>query len=149
MQEKKKFITLHYVSILFLILTLFFIVLFLFHRATADFILFLVSLTVYLLFTHICSKALQCEDGYSIVQAIRYYRACEYAGYRGSNKKKDVDILNKTAKNRDILENAESKDLKHCFEIGREAAKAVTNPFVLMIWSLRDRIAKRGGKKHV
>ena len=67
----------------------------------------------------------------------------------GDQTKKDVDILNKTAKNRDILENAESKDLKHCFEIGREPAKAVTNPFVLMIWSLRDRIAKRGGKKHV
>ena len=149
MQEKKKYITLYYVSALSLILALLCFFRYLVHRWYVELIFFIAFLLTYFILFRVCSKALQCEDGYSLMQAIYFYQICEQAGYRGSSQKKDIAVLTSTAERCDFLENAEPEYLKRCFETGREADKAVTDPAVRLLWSLRGKITNRGGKKHV
>lgn len=149
MQEKKKYITLHYVSYFCLALTLLCFFRYCVHRWYVEILFFVAFLLVYIILNRVCSRALQCEDGYSLIQAVDYYRACERENYRGSNKAKDVAILVCIAGRRDYLENADPEALKKCWMIGKQADKLVTNPAIRSLWTLRDRIAKRGGKKHV
>ena len=149
MQEKKKYITLHYLSYLCLVFVLLCFFRYCVHRWYVELIFFIAFLVGYFILYRVCGKALQCEDGYSLIQAVDYYRACERANYRGSNKAKDVGILKQTAEHRDFLEEVEPEALKRCYVTGKQADKMVTNPLVRGLWNLRDKTAKRGGKKHV
>ena len=149
MQEKKKFITLHYVSGFSFLLALLFFVLFLKNKGVILYlVLFLVFLLCYFVLSHVCNRALQCEEGYSLIQAIDYYRACERAGYKGSTQKKDVAVMTSVAQTRDYLEHMEPADLKQCYITGKRAQKEVNNPLIRLLWRLRG-IGKQGGKDNV
>ena len=149
MQEKKKFITLHYVSGFSFLLALLFFVLFLLNKKVFLYlVLFLVFLLCYLVLSRVCSRALQCEEGYSLLQAIDFYQACERAGYKGSTQKKDVAVMTSVAQTRDYLEHMESAALKQCYITGKEAENMVKNPLVRLLWRLRG-IGKKGGTGNV
>ena len=149
MQDKKKYITLHYVSGCSFLLAILFFVLFLINKKEILYIvLFLVFLLCYLVLSRICNRALQCEEGYSLMQAIDFYQACERAGYKGSTQKKDVAVMVSVAQTRDYLEHMEQADLKQCYTTGKEAENAVKNPLVRLLWRLRG-IGKKGGTGNV
>ena len=149
MMEKKKYITLHYASYLCLFLALLCFFRYLLHRWYVELVCFLVFLITYLVLFRICNRFLQCEGGYSLIQAIYYYQTCKQAGYRGSKKQKDLDVLIGVAERFDFLDHLESDRLKSCYDIGRQAEKSVTNPVVRFLWLLRGKIAEIGGRGNV
>ena len=149
MQDKKKYITLHYVSGCSFLLAILFFVLFLKNKGVILYlVLFLVLLLCYLVLSRICNRALQCEEGYSLMQAIDFYQACERAGYKGSTQKKDVAVMTSVAQTRDYLEHMEPTDLKQCYITGKKAQKEVNNPLIRLLWRLRG-IGKKGGTGNV
>ena len=149
MQDKKKYITLHYVSGCSFLLAILFFVLFLKNKKEILYIvLFLVFLLCYLVLSRICNLVLQCEEGYSLMQAIEFYQACERAGYKGSTQKKDVSVMTSAAERLDYLEGLEPAALKQCYTTGKEADNAVNNPLVRLLWRLRG-IGKKGGTGNV
>lgn len=150
MQDKKKFITLHYVSGFSFLLALLFFVLFLKNKGVILYlVLFVVFLLCYFVLSRVCSRALQCEEGYSLIQAIDFYQACRSAGYKGKKRQEDVALLLRVAERCDYLENTEPGALKNCFLTGKQAKEMVTNPVIRALWAVRDRILKLGGKKNV
>ena len=149
MKDKKKYITLYYISYLSLALAFLCFFRYLFHRRYPELICFIAFLLGYFVLFRICSKAVQCEEGYSLVQAVAYYRACALAGYKETNKQKDVAVLSRVAERCDYLEDKEHYALKTCYFTGKQADKAVTNPLVRFLWLLRDKMLKRGGKNNV
>ncbi len=148
MQEKKKYISLYYFAHCCFIAALIFFVLFLLdHSNFVKLSFLLLFLILYLVLSYLCNKALQCEGGYSLIQAIGFYQACKRAGYRGSMKKKDVETLTRVAQRLDYLDNTELEYLRQCYIMGRQAEQAVTNPVIRRLWSLRSKIGSRKKEK--
>ena len=86
----------------------------------------------------ICNKALQCEGGYSLTQAIGFYIDCASAGYRGTNAARDVDILQKVAAKRDVLEGLDKAELKKCYHTGEGAVRTCSLPKLKARWVQRS-----------
>ena len=135
MKDKTKYLVLSYVNWLFLALGLLFFILFLLKRQTFFLVLFPTFLIVYTVITRICDKALQCEGGYSLIQAVSFYTDCASAGYHGTKSKQDLRILQDVAEKRDVFQALDDDELRRCYQLGCDTFRTVKDPFLKAWWT--------------
>lgn len=138
MEKEKKYITLYYVSFISLFIALLFFIRFLLNTDNfVSLIMLLLFVSIFIVLYYLCNKALHCEEGYSIIQAISFFHLCRYAGYKETNSNNDVSILKSVAAQREFLEKEDPQGLKRCYLTGKKAEKKVTNPLIRFLWSLQ------------
>lgn len=135
MKSKTKYLLMWYISFLFLAVSLLlFGILIALHWSRLVYGYFAIGFfAVFAVLFFICRKPLQCKGGYSLVQAIAYYRACTKAGCDVSTLQQNEEILLQQA----VKENMEQYDiqqLQKCFKIGAKAVYEIQNPLLRMLW---------------
>ena len=135
MKRKTPYLILWYVSFLFLaIALLLFGILIALHWSRLMYGYFAIGfLAVFVMLFLICRKPLQCKDGYSLPQAIAYYRACTKAGCDLNTLQQNDDVLLQQAK-KENMEDYNLQQLQKCFKTGAKAVREIQNPLLQLFW---------------
>lgn len=147
MRKKTPYLILWHVSLLFLIVALILFAILLVGRWRYPVFGFCAigSAVLFAILFLICRKPLQCDDGYSLQQAITYYTACKKAGCEINTLQENEQLLLQTA----IKENMEDYDiqqLQNCFKTGAKAVREIRNPLLQLIWG-QKKTNKTGKRK--
>lgn len=137
MKSKTKYLLMWYISLLLLALSLIFFALLLLCRWRYP-VLGICAVAFAVLFAALflfCRKPLQCDDGYSLVQAITYYRVCSKAGCTVNTLQQNDQILLKHAE-KENMEDFDLAQLQKCFKIGAKAVREIRNPFLQFLWKI-------------
>ena len=135
MKRKTPYLILWYVSFLFLaIALLLFGILIALHWSRLMYGYFAIGfLAVFVMLFLICRKPLHCDDGYSLPQAIAYYRACTKAGCDLNTLQQNDDVLLQQAK-KENMEDYNLQQLQKCFKTGAKAVREIQNPLLQLFW---------------
>lgn len=144
MKKKTPYLILWYISFLFLaIALLLFCILIALHWSRLVYGYFAVGfLTAFVTLFLLCRKPLQCNDGYSLPQAIAYYRACVAAGCDLNTLQQNDDILLQQAK-KENMDEYTVQQLQKCFKTGAKAVYEIQNPLLQTIWRQKKRNTRK------
>lgn len=144
MKKKTPYLILWYISFLFLaIALLLFCILIALHWSRLVYGYFAIGfLAVFVTLFLLCRKPLQCKGGYSLPQAIAYYRACVAAGCDLNTLQQNDDILLQQAK-KENMDEYTIQQLQKCFKTGAKAVREIQNPLLQTIWRQKKRNTRK------
>ena len=109
-------------SVVFFVLVLLYGAWFLYKKTVTQLIILLILLTVSCVFYTYCNKRITLPEGYTVIQARRFYRSCLKAGLNSRRKLDDnEDILQEIVKKYDFAANLTSDALWKLYCDGRAA----------------------------
>lgn len=138
--KKKDYVILWYFSIADLVISLcFFALCFIKYWDVAYSIPFAVLSLAFIIMYGLCYKPLKYDNGYNLIQAVSYCRACRRKGFKDGFSVAERKILSNVSAEMELLADYELTDKLAFYNSGKEIVDSMDNTLVLRCWKIQDR----------